>query len=96
LIIAKESDYLRPDMCTFCKGHLHSKETEFIARVGNQIVVIKNVPAWACENCHEAFFTAETSKKIDVILKQFHEGKLLAQPLAAGEISLKTVSIESS
>jgi YgiT-type zinc finger domain-containing protein len=62
--------------------------TEFVARVGEQVVVIKNIPAFVCPNCDEAYYTIDTQRKIDRIMKAFHEGKLLAKPLAAGEVDL--------
>jgi YgiT-type zinc finger domain-containing protein len=62
--------------------------TEFIARVGEQVVVIKNIPAFVCPNCDEAYYSIDTQRKIDRIMKVFHEGKLLVRPLAAGEVDL--------
>lgn len=87
---------MRPNLCSFCKGRLHQKETEFMGRVTNQIIVIKDVPAWICKNCGEAYFTPETSRKIDVVMKQFHKGRIQAQPLTAGEISLNSVLAETN
>ncbi len=77
------------DNCSICKGRILQEETEFIAHVENQVIVIKNVPAWVCDNCGEAYFSPNTSRKIDIVMKDFHSGKILIKPLAAGEISLK-------
>jgi YgiT-type zinc finger domain-containing protein len=63
--------------------------TEFVARVGEQVVVIKNISGFVCPNCDEAYYSIETQRKIDSIMKAFHEGRLLARPLAAGEVDLK-------
>ena len=74
--------------CSLCKGKLYEGKTEFIVRVGDEIIAIKDVPAYICENCGETYFTPEYSRKIDEVMKKFHEGKFLAHPIAAGEIEL--------
>ena len=80
---------MKPDKCSFCRGKLHKGETDFIAKVKGEVISIKNVPAYICENCGEAYFTSEISKKIDKIMKDFHEDHFLAHPIAAGEVELE-------
>ena len=77
-----------PGECLLCKSKMREGITEFVARVGEQVVVIKNIPAFVCPNCDEAYYSIEIQRKIDRIMKAFHEGKLLAKPLAAGEVDL--------
>ena len=77
-----------PGECLLCKSKMREGTTEFVARVGEQVVVIKNIPAFVCPNCDEAYYTIDTQRKIDRIMKAFHEGRLLAKPLAAGEVDL--------
>ncbi|MCK9565189.1 MAG: type II toxin-antitoxin system MqsA family antitoxin [Methanothrix sp.] len=60
-----------------------------MARVENEIVVIKDVPVLICDTCGEVEYTLEVSREIDVIMKEFFAGRLLAKPLAAGEIAFK-------
>ena len=79
---------LKPDSCSFCKGKLHDGETEFMARVGEQVAVITEVPAWICDNCGEAYYSAETSQKIDAVMEKVHQGVFIGRPLTAGEIKL--------
>ena len=57
-----------PDMCSFCKGRLRESKTDFVAKVGCEIVSIKDVPAYVCENCGEAYFTPKVSRKIDGVM----------------------------
>jgi YgiT-type zinc finger domain-containing protein len=38
-----------PDRCSYCKGKPEYKKTEFIARVGDRIIVIKEIPAYICK-----------------------------------------------
>jgi YgiT-type zinc finger domain-containing protein len=58
---------------------------DFMARVGDEILVVKDVPALICDTCGEVEYTLETSREIDAIMKDFFAGRLLAKPLAAGE-----------
>jgi YgiT-type zinc finger domain-containing protein len=80
---------VKPTKCSFCEGKLQRGKTEFVARVEDEVIVIKEVPAYVCEQCGESYYTPEISRKIDEIMREFHRGKLLVRPLAAGEIELK-------
>ena len=80
---------MKPDRCSLCGGKLRKDKTEFVARVEDKVVVIKDVPAYVCEECGEAYFTPDISRKIDRVMKDFHEGKLLMRPIAAGEVELE-------
>ena len=80
---------MKPDRCSFCKGKLYEGKTEFVAKVGDEVISIKDVPAYVCENCEEAYFTPEISRKVDDVMRDFHRGKLLAHPIAAGEVKIK-------
>ena len=73
-----------PDTCGCCKSKLHEGITEFVVKVKDEVVVIKDVPALVCDCCDEAYITPEVSEKIDEIMEEFYAGKLLAKPLAAG------------
>jgi len=83
---------MKPRTCSFCKGTLQKGRTEFVARVKKEVVLIKNVPAYICDNCGEAYFDPEVSKKMDAIMEDFHKGKFLAHPIAAGEIEFEMVN----
>lgn len=66
-----------------------------MSRVGDEIVVIRDVPALICDTCGEIEYTLEVSRQIDLIMKDFFEGRLLAKHLAAGEIVFKPQRAES-
>jgi YgiT-type zinc finger domain-containing protein len=66
-----------PDRCTFCKGRLEERKTEFIARAGGEVVVIKDVPAYVCEQCGEEYYTPAISRKIDGFMRDVHNKKLV-------------------
>ena len=80
---------MKPDRCSFCKGNLSKGKTEFVAKVGDEVISIKDVPAYICDNCGEGYFSLEISIKIDEIMRDFHKGKLLSRPIAAGEVELR-------
>ena len=78
-----------PDLCSFCKGKLREGKTEFMAHAGGEVIVIKDVPAYVCEQCGESYYTTGTSRKIDGVMRDAHQKKLCMRPLPAGEVSLK-------
>jgi len=80
---------MKPERCSFCKGTLKDDHTEYIARVNNEIVVIRDIPAYVCEWCHEAYFTPDISRKMDAIIEEARKGSLCMKPLAAGEVSMQ-------
>ena len=84
---------MKPDICSFCKGKLEKGETEFVAKVDSEVISIKSVPAYVCNECGEAYYPPEVSGKIDKIMREFHEGKLLAHPIPAGEIDLSEIAM---
>ena len=56
-------------------------------KAGDGIVIIKDVPAYICENCGGPYFTPETSRKIDRIMKNFYRGQVSKKPIRAFEIT---------
>jgi YgiT-type zinc finger domain-containing protein len=86
--LQEEETELVPDTCSCGRGKLHRGITKYMVEVGGEIVVIKNIPAWVCDLCDEAYITPEVSEKIDEIMKAFRSGKLLAKPIAAGQVEL--------
>ena len=58
-----------PDRCSFCKGKLREGTTEFMAHAAGEVIVTKDVPAYVCEQCGEAYYTTGTSRKIDGVMR---------------------------
>lgn len=75
------------EVCSFCKGELVKGQTEFVPKVREQIIAIKDVFAYICENFGETYYTSEISRKIYIFLKKFHESKLLLHPVFTRELS---------
>jgi YgiT-type zinc finger domain-containing protein len=86
-----EEVQMNSDTLDCCCGASKMREGrhDFMTRVGDEIVVVKDVPALICDTCGEVEYTLETSREIDAIMKDFFAGRLLAKPLAAGEIAFK-------
>jgi YgiT-type zinc finger domain-containing protein len=80
----------RLDHCALCNGKLEESTTEFLARASGEVVIINNVPALVCEQCGEAYYSLETSRKIDAVMSEAHRKKLCVRPVPAGEVSLDT------
>ena len=81
---------MKPDRCSFCKGRLVEGETGFAVK---ELLSIKDVPAYICEECGEACYTPEVSKKIDKIMAKFHESDLFVHYAVARELSLDELFI---
>lgn len=79
---------LTPDTCSCGRGKLCKGVTEYVTKVGDRVIVISNVPAWMCDVCSETYVSPDVSDKIDEIIAAFRAGKLLAKPLAAGQVEL--------
>ncbi len=77
-----------PDTCSCGRGKLRKGITEYVTRVEDRVIVISNVPAWMCDLCSETYVSPDVSDKIDEIIAAFRAGKLLAKPLAAGQVEL--------
>jgi YgiT-type zinc finger domain-containing protein len=84
-----EKKELIPETCNCGRGRLRRGVTEYVTKVNGGVLVIKNVPALICDLCNESYLEPEASREIDKIVKDFREGRLLAKPIAAGEVELK-------
>ena len=77
-----------PKKCTFCKGTLKEGKTDFIANYKGEVLIIRDVPAWVCEECGEAWFTPEISRKIDRVMEDVKKGTACLRPVGAVEVEL--------
>ena len=51
--------------CIFCKnGHTFEGETTLTLQRNQAIILVKNVPAQICNNCDEAYLSAEVNKTV--------------------------------
>ena len=81
--------------CCSGAGKMREGRHDFMARVEDEIIVIKDVPAFICDTCGEIEYTLEVSREIDLIMKEFFAGRLRARPLAAREVVFKPPRADS-
>ncbi len=61
---------MKRERCYFCgQGTLEEQRVTLDIRRGDQLIVIKNVPALVCDACGEKQYSLETSRAIDRILE---------------------------
>ncbi|HNX08674.1 MAG TPA: type II toxin-antitoxin system MqsA family antitoxin [Methanothrix sp.] len=72
--------------CCCCAGKMREGRHDFMARIGEEIIVIKDIPALICDTCGEVEYSLEVSREIDRIRKELVAGRLQARRLTAREI----------
>lgn len=60
------------DRCDLCGGELKPGATTLEIWRGEELVVIKDVPADVCQQCNEAYISADVSKRLDHFLSKHH------------------------
>ena len=55
-------------MCVYCGGNLEQTLTDFVEKIGNYVIIIKNVPCEKCTQCGEEYFSTPVSERIESIL----------------------------
>ncbi len=61
------------DRCDLCGGELKPSVTTLEIWRGEELLVIKDVPADVCQQCHEAYISAEINIKLDRFLAEYHQ-----------------------
>jgi len=61
------------DRCDLCGGELKSGQTTLESWRGEEMLVIKDVPADVCEQCQEAYISADISERLDHFLREYHQ-----------------------
>jgi YgiT-type zinc finger domain-containing protein len=57
---------------------------DFMARIGDEIIVIKDVPALICDTCGEVEYALEVSREIDRIRKDLLSGRNAGKATCGG------------
>lgn len=55
-------------MCAFCGGKLKPDIIDYVEKIDNYIIVIKNVPCEKCTQCGEEYFPGTVAKHLESIL----------------------------
>lgn len=56
--------------CPYCGGRLKNDRATVPFVLRNSVVVIKNVPAEICANCHEPLLTGAVTDEVTALLRQ--------------------------
>ncbi|AFV22803.1 hypothetical protein Mpsy_0592 [Methanolobus psychrophilus R15] len=59
-----------PDKCSFCKGKLVEGKHEFVVKTGETVLAIRDVDAFICQECGEAYYTSQPSRRIDKVMRK--------------------------
>ena len=62
----------RVDRCDRCGGVLRPGTTPLEIWRGEELLVIRDVPADVCEQCHEAYLSAHVSERLDHFVDEHH------------------------
>jgi len=55
-------------ICFVCKGTVKDGFTTFTVDMGKCIVIVKNVPAFICDQCGDTCYSDETSGRLEEIV----------------------------
>jgi YgiT-type zinc finger domain-containing protein len=61
------------DRCDLCRGELKPGKTTLEIWRGEELLVIKDVPADVCPQCNEAYISAHVSERLDHFLDEHHQ-----------------------
>ena len=55
--------------CFMCKGKLENKLTNYIADLGDTIIIVKDVPSQVCQQCGEVSYSDEVARQLEQIVR---------------------------
>ena len=55
--------------CYFCGGELAAQMTTFVHEAQGEVQIVRNVPAYVCQQCGEKEYTQETTHQILLFLQ---------------------------
>lgn len=56
--------------CYFCGGELVAQMTTFVHEAHGEVKIVRNVPAYVCQQCGEREYTQETTHQLLMFLQQ--------------------------
>jgi len=70
------------ETCYFCsRGILEEKHVTVDFRWGEQLVIIENVPAKACNECGERYYAAKVVRQMEQIAKERRKEREIRVPV---------------
>ena len=61
--------------CTICKANLSNGKVNHIVDLGEQIIIVKNVPANVCEQCGAYYVNTEIALRLESIVEEAKKNK---------------------
>jgi YgiT-type zinc finger domain-containing protein len=55
--------------CFVCKGTVRDGLSTFTAEIDNCVIIIKSVPSQVCEQCGEASYSDEVTRRLEQIVR---------------------------
>lgn len=60
------------DRCDLCGGALKPGKTTLEIWRGEELLIIRDIPADVCQQCDEAYISADVSERLDHFLEEYH------------------------
>lgn len=60
------------DLCDLCGGELVPEKTSVELWHGEELLILRDIPAQVCVECGEAYFDPDVSERIDAFLETYH------------------------
>jgi YgiT-type zinc finger domain-containing protein len=68
--------------CSLCGGEVVAKLVQYEHRWGSKLFVFEDMPAGVCQQCGEAYFTAETVKAMEkAVLSELKPKRVIEVPI---------------
>ncbi|MGH9843426.1 MAG: type II toxin-antitoxin system MqsA family antitoxin [Blastocatellia bacterium] len=61
------------NLCDLCGGELKAGQTTLEIWRGKELLVIRDVPADVCQQCHEAYLSAAVSERLDHFVSEYQQ-----------------------
>lgn len=61
------------DRCDLCRGELQPGQTTLEIWRGEELLVIRDVPANVCQQCREAYLSAAVSERLAHFVGEYHQ-----------------------
>lgn len=59
--------------CIYCSTDMNFKNKTYVANLEKCVIIIKNVPAYICDQCGEVYYTDEVAEKIEQIIGKLED-----------------------
>ena len=63
------------NQCPLCGGKIKEGTTTFTVDYGSGLVVVRNVPAWVCSQCGEAWVDDSFAGRLENIVQEAKAGR---------------------